>query len=63
MRVWVDPEKCQGHVRCVQVAPEIFHQDEQGTSYTSDDDVPADAEDRVRQAERNCPEGAIFITP
>jgi ferredoxin len=62
MKVWVDPDKCQGHARCVQVAPDIFQQDEQGTSFTSDDDVPVEAETRVRQAERNCPERAIVIT-
>ena len=63
MKVWVDPDKCQGHVRCAAIAPEIFHQDEQGISYTSDDDVPAEDEARVRLAEQNCPERAIVITP
>lgn len=62
MRVSVDQSKCQGHVRCVQVAPHIFHQDEQGIAYTSDEDVPVEDEARVIQAEQNCPERAITIT-
>ena len=63
MRVWVDPDKCQGHVRCVAVAPDIFLQDEQGIAYTREEDVPAEAQERVLQAERNCPERAIVVTP
>jgi ferredoxin len=62
MKVFVDPAKCEGHVRCVQVAPEIFHQDAQGHSFTSDDEVPQELEAAVRQAEWNCPERAIVIT-
>jgi ferredoxin len=62
MKVTVDRELCQGHIRCVQIAPTIFHQDDQGLSYTSDDDVPMEEEARVRQAELNCPERAITIT-
>jgi ferredoxin len=62
MRVQVDPEKCQGHVRCIQAVPEIFHEDDQGHSYTLDEDVPVELQARVRQAERNCPEQAISVT-
>lgn len=63
MRVWVDPDKCQGHVRCVAVAADIFLQDEQGIAHTRDEDVPVEAQERVLQAERNCPERAIVVTP
>jgi ferredoxin len=62
MRVRVDPEKCQGHVRCIQAVPEIFQEDEQGHSFTLDEDVPVELQLRVRQAERNCPEQAINVT-
>ena len=62
MKAHVDHEKCQGHARCYLVAPETFLQDEQGYAYTTDDDVPAELQEAVRQAERNCPESAITIT-
>ena len=62
MKVRVDQQLCEGHARCVQVAPEIFEQDEQGYSWTSDADVPLEFQEAVRRAERNCPEGAITTT-
>lgn len=62
MKVWVDPEKCMGHIRCVQAAPEIFQQDDQGHSYTSDEDVPPELQEAVRRAQLSCPEQAIFVT-
>jgi len=62
MRVRVDPQKCQGHVRCIQAVPEFFEEDEQGHSVAPDGDVPEELQARVRQAERNCPEQAIIVT-
>jgi ferredoxin len=62
VKVWVDPDKCQGHARCIQAVPEIFNEDEQGHAFTSDDDVPDELNASVRQAERNCPEQAIRVT-
>jgi ferredoxin len=61
MRVRVIPEKCQGHVRCIQAVPEVFQEDEQGHSFTDDENVPPELQARVRQAERNCPEQAIVV--
>jgi ferredoxin len=62
VKVWVDPDKCQGHARCIQAVPEIFNEDEQGHAFTSEDDVPEESKARARQAERNCPEQAIRVT-
>ena len=61
MKVQVDRDLCQGHARCNVIAPDVFHQDEEGFSYTSDADVPPEAEERVRKALLNCPESAIRI--
>jgi ferredoxin len=61
MKAKVDPEKCQGHARCFQIAPEVFHQDEDGYSFTTDEDVPVELEEKVREAVLNCPESAISI--
>ena len=30
MKVRIDPDKCQGHGRCYDLAPEVFTDDEEG---------------------------------
>jgi ferredoxin len=63
MRVFVDQEKCQGHNRCVVVAPDLFEVDELGmASAVGDGIVPAGHEEDARCAVDNCPEYAITIT-
>ena len=61
MKVQVDPECCQGHLRCVFAVPEVFDEDEQGHSVVKEPDVPAELEERVRRAAENCPERAIDV--
>ncbi len=61
MKVHVDPQRCQGHLRCVFAVPEVFDEDEQGHSVVIDPDVPAELEERVRRAADNCPELAIDV--
>lgn len=61
-RVWVDPEKCQGHNRCYSLAPELFDVDELGmASAKGDGTVPADLLDKARKAVANCPEYAVTL--
>lgn len=63
MRVRVDPEKCQGHSRCVSIAPELFESDEYGYAHERNGGcVPAGQEEKARLAAANCPEEAIEIT-
>lgn len=63
MRVHVDQEKCQGHNRCVVVAPELFQADDLGTaSAKGDGSVPPDQEKNAHLAVDNCPEYAVVIT-
>lgn len=62
MRVVIDPERCQGHLRCFSTAPTMFDVDEQGNGVVVRAvlDGPEDiglAEDAVA----GCPEGAIRI--
>ena len=55
MRIRVDPEKCQGHARCIGIAPELFEVDDYGLSSVTQDPVPKDLEDgpaRHRQLPR-----------
>lgn len=63
MRVHVDRERCQGHNRCVVVAPELFEVDDLGTaSEINGGVVLPDLEAKARLAADNCPEFAVQIT-
>lgn len=60
MHVHVDPEHCQGHSRCYDLAPELFDVDELGNAFERGDGVvPAGLEEKARLAVANCPEHAI----
>jgi ferredoxin len=62
MKVKVDPEKCQGHNRCYNLAPELFDVDDLGyASVRGDGTVPPGLEDKARRAAANCPEFAIAV--
>jgi ferredoxin len=62
MRAAVDADRCQGHARCWEICPEVFHLDDEGHAVVAAADVPAGAEDAARRAEVNCPERAITLT-
>ena len=63
MRVHVDQEQCQGHNRCVAVAPDLFEVDEYGTARVKGDGaVPPEREEAAQLAVDNCPEYAVTIT-
>ena len=62
MKVRIDRERCQGHGRCYDLAPQVFTDDEEGYSVALNDGVvPAGSEDLARLAVANCPESAIGI--
>lgn len=61
MRVAVDKEKCQGHNRCVALAPEVFDVDDDGLAVVLLDSIPENQVLHVRRAEQACPERAITI--
>ena len=63
MRVLIDPERCQGHGRCYDLAPDLFGEDEDGYGVVlGDGQVPPGNEDDARLAEANCPEAAVALT-
>jgi ferredoxin len=63
LKVWVDPERCQGHTLCSMIAPDSFQlSDIDGSSSAINEVVPADQQNRVREAAQSCPEQAIIIT-
>lgn len=60
MRVRIDDRLCQGHAMCILACPELFDlSDEDGHAFVAQTEVPADLEDKIDQAIRGCPEGAI----
>jgi ferredoxin len=62
VKIWIDPEKCQGHARCYAMAPDLFEVDDYGMSTALDGgEVPASLEDKARLAIANCPEYAIEV--
>lgn len=60
--VHVDPTRCQGHARCIALAPEWFDFDDEGYAFVPEDrNTFAELPDGVRVAAANCPERAILI--
>ncbi|WP_205874706.1 ferredoxin [Mycobacterium camsae] len=63
MKVWVDPERCQGHTLCAMIAPDSFQlSDIDGSSAAVSEVVPDDQVDQVREAAQSCPEQAISVS-
>lgn len=63
MKVHINPDLCQGHGRCYDLAPDVFGDDEEGYGKVrGDGTVPPGQEDNARLAVVNCPEHAIELT-
>lgn len=63
MKVQINPELCQGHGRCYDLAPGLFGDDEEGYgTVLGDGTVPPGSEHDARVAALNCPEHAIDLT-
>ncbi|HEY7012197.1 MAG TPA: ferredoxin [Streptosporangiaceae bacterium] len=62
MKLRIDPERCQGHGRCYDLAPGLFGDDDEGYGMVLGDGVvPPDLEREARLAVANCPEQAIEL--
>lgn len=62
MKVQINPERCQGHGRCYDLAPDLFGDDDEGFGKVlGDGTVPPDQEHDARLAVLNCPEHAIEL--
>jgi ferredoxin len=62
MRARVDTDLCGGHMLCTMECPEVFEFDnDSGKSRVAVDAIPTDQLERVRAAERACPERAIEV--
>ena len=62
MKVQISSERCQGHGRCYDTAPELFDPDDIGNSHeVGDGTVAPELEHKAKVAVGNCPEHAITI--
>ncbi len=62
MKARVDPDRCQGHTLCAMRAPSVFQlSDIDGHATAVEGELPAEVEADVLEAQRSCPEQAIFI--
>ncbi|MEO3859181.1 ferredoxin [Acrocarpospora sp. B8E8] len=62
MKVKIDSERCQGHGRCYDLAPDLFGADDEGYGQViGDGTVPREQERATGLAASNCPERAIEI--
>jgi ferredoxin len=62
-RVEIDADRCVGHGRCYTLAPDVFDADEVGHATILTAKVSGAFETQAADAERNCPEGAITLSP
>jgi ferredoxin len=62
VKVQINPELCQGHGRCYDLAPDLFGDDDEGYGLVlGDGTVPQDAKHDADLAVLNCPEQAIEL--
>lgn len=59
MKVFVDQDLCISCGVCIDIAPEVFHEDADGLTEAIEGEVPADQEDLVQEAMDSCPTEAI----
>lgn len=63
MKLVLDADRCQGHGRCYDLAPELFDADDEGHAVVlaPGGEVGAGHEDAAARAVRNCPERALAL--
>ena len=62
VKVQINSERCQGHGRCYDLAPQLFGDDDEGYgTVLGEGAVPPGEEDSARLAALNCPEHAIDL--
>ncbi len=62
MKVHADREVCIQAGNCVMVADSLFDQDDDGIVVVLVDDIPAEEQDKAREAVKLCPSQALTIT-
>jgi ferredoxin len=61
VKVYADRDVCIQAGNCVMVADDLFDQDDDGIVVVLVDNIPADEEDKAREAVKLCPSQALSI--
>jgi len=61
MKVVVEPNRCQGHARCLAEGPDVYVLDDLGYNSTNVEDVPPELADQARRGALACPELALTV--
>ncbi|MCW2621500.1 MAG: putative ferredoxin [Frankiales bacterium] len=61
MKISIDADKCQGHGRCYELAPNLVEDDERSRGWVRTPEVPAGLEEEARAAASACPERAVLL--
>lgn len=61
MKASIDDGRCRGHGVCTTVCPEVFAMTDDGYAEAILDEVPAELQDRAREAADACPENAVIL--
>lgn len=62
MRVEIDGDRCEGHARCLECAPEVFGYDDVTNKAFLRDGADLEAHrDAIEEAAQSCPEIAISL--
>jgi ferredoxin len=61
MKVVVDFDTCASNAVCMGICPEVFEVRDDGFLYVLDENPPAELNEKLRQAESNCPTGSITL--
>jgi ferredoxin len=61
MKVVVDPNLCEGNLRCVNAAPDVFEVDDNDQAHVLIERPPEERRAAVERAVRLCPRQAIRI--
>jgi ferredoxin len=65
VRIVIHADRCEGHGRCYDLAPELIRPDAEGHAelIVMDGDVPSEFLEQATAAVRNCPERALSLEP
>ncbi len=61
MKASVDQDGCISCGLCIDVCPEVFSYNENDVSQAIEGDIPANAQDRAKEARDGCPVSVIDI--
>jgi ferredoxin len=61
VKLRIDTDRCTGHGRCYDVAPELFTHDEEGYGQVVVDEPSEDQLAAARAALNSCPERAVIL--